>query len=178
MLIIKNNGWSIFLSELTCQYVVREAKEGWLVLHHGCHCIEGWRTWDGGERERLWWVELWWHGDLVMEETKLRRSWVMRRVVKVEITFLQQWRVWVKLSGKGGWQQCCRFNASILSRDERWWDQTLNEDEANAVNSSYLNGKKVWYGTAAWWCWPGERRHWGGETEETTPLGLAQILLG
>jgi hypothetical protein len=61
---------------------------------------------------------------------------VVEGVANVEIVFLYQWRVRVRLSGKGGWRQWCRSNASVSAREGRGYDESLLEDEAEAVNSS------------------------------------------
>jgi hypothetical protein len=39
------------------------------------------------------------------------------RVTNVEMTFLQQWRVGVRLSKEGGRRQWCRFNALVLAQE-------------------------------------------------------------
>jgi hypothetical protein len=65
-----------------------------------------------------------------------------------------------------------------LTQEGRQRDKALSEDEADAASSSWLNGKKVSHDVVAWRRWPEERRHRGGETEETTPVGMTQILLG
>jgi hypothetical protein len=56
-------------------------------------------------------------------------------------------------------------------------DEALMEDEAEAVSSSCLYGKESWHGPTMWWRRPEDRRHRGGESEETTPVGLTWILL-
>jgi hypothetical protein len=48
--------------------------KGRLICHYGCHCAEGRWTWDSGERERRWRVELRWRGALAREEAKWRRN--------------------------------------------------------------------------------------------------------
>jgi hypothetical protein len=62
-------------------------KECRLVHHCGCHCAEERWALDNGEREQWRWVELWWRGALAREEAKWRCCWVVKRVVKFEITF-------------------------------------------------------------------------------------------
>jgi hypothetical protein len=44
----------------------------------------------------------------------------------------------------GSIQWWCRFNASVLAREGRRQDKALSEDEAEAVSSSWLNGKEAW----------------------------------
>jgi hypothetical protein len=68
---------------------------------------------------------------------------VVKRVTKVEVTFLYQWRVGVGLSEEDGRWWWCEFNASILAREGRRWNETLPEDEAESVSSSWLYGKDV-----------------------------------
>jgi hypothetical protein len=58
----------------TCRSVVRKAKDGRLVSHCGCCCMEGRWAWDDGERERRLCLELRWHGALAREEAKWRRG--------------------------------------------------------------------------------------------------------
>jgi hypothetical protein len=48
----------------------------------------------------------------------------------------------------------------------------LTEDKAEATILSYLYGKEARHGAAAWRRRPEERRHRGGEMEETTLVGL------
>jgi hypothetical protein len=117
-----------------------------LVYHRGCRCMEGWWTWDGGEREWRRWMDLRWRDALAREEAKWRHSWVMWRVAKVEMTCLYQWRVGVELSEECGRRRWCRFNASVSTWEERWCDKSLTEDEAKTVSSSWLHGKEAWHG--------------------------------
>jgi hypothetical protein len=49
-------------------------KEGRLIRHRGCHCVEGQWTYDRGEREQRRRVELWWRGALAREEAKWRHG--------------------------------------------------------------------------------------------------------
>jgi hypothetical protein len=129
-----------------------------LVHHRGCRCSEGRWAWDDGERE--WWrrVKLWWNDALAREEVKWRHSsWVVGRVIKIEITF---------------------FIASVSAREGRWWGEVLVEDEADAMSSSWLHRKEVWHDAVAWWRRLEERWHRGGERKETTSVGLIWILLG
>jgi hypothetical protein len=44
---------------------------------------------------------------------------------------------------KGSLGRWCGFNASVSAREGRQRDEALLEDEAEAVSSSWLNGKKV-----------------------------------
>jgi hypothetical protein len=37
----------------------------------------------------------------------------------------------------------CRFNASVLAREGRRWDEALSEDEAEVASSSWFNGKEA-----------------------------------
>jgi hypothetical protein len=78
---------------------------------------------------------------------------------------------------EGGRQRWCRFNASVLAREGRQWDEALSEDEAEAASSFWLNGKEVLHGMTAWQHRPEERRHQGGERVETMPVRLMRILL-
>jgi hypothetical protein len=66
--------------------------------------------------------------------------------------------VGVGLSGKYGGRRWCIFNASILTRAKRRWDEKLPEDEEAATSSYWLYGKKAWYDVAAWRYRPKERR--------------------
>jgi hypothetical protein len=43
---------------------------------------------------------------------------VVGKVAEIEMTFLWQWRVGVRLSAEGGHRQWCRFNASVSAREE------------------------------------------------------------
>jgi hypothetical protein len=63
------------------------------------------------------------------------------RVTNVEMTFLQQWRVGVRLSKEGGRRQWCRFNALVLAQEGRRCDEVLLEDKVEAASSSRLHGK-------------------------------------
>jgi hypothetical protein len=63
------------------------------------------------------WVELWWRGALARDEAKWRRGWVVERVTKVEMIFLQQWRVRVGRSKEGSLRWWCGFNASVSVRE-------------------------------------------------------------
>jgi hypothetical protein len=47
---------------------------------------------------------------------------------------------WSRVGGLLWW---CRFNASILTREERLHDEALPEDEAEAASSSWFNEKEV-----------------------------------
>jgi hypothetical protein len=47
-------------------------------------------------------VELRWRGALARKESKWRRGSVVRRVAKVEMSFLLQWRIGVEGSREGG----------------------------------------------------------------------------
>jgi hypothetical protein len=152
-------------------------KEGRLVHHHRCRCVEGRWVWDSGKREQWRWVELWWRGALTRKEVKCRRNWVMWRVAKIEIIFLYQWRVGVGRSGEDSLRQWWWFNASVSTREGRRQNKALPEDEVEVASSSWLNGKEVWHGATVWWCRSEERRHRGGEREETATVGLARILL-
>jgi hypothetical protein len=58
-------------------------------------------------------------------ETRLS---VVRRVTNVEIIFLYQWRVKVKLSGEGDRQWWCEFNTSVLAREGRRRNEALHGD--------------------------------------------------
>jgi hypothetical protein len=51
--------------------------------------------------------------------------------------------VGVGRSGEGGRRWWCGFNASVLTRDGRRWDELLSEDEVEAASSSWLNGKEA-----------------------------------
>jgi hypothetical protein len=69
---------------------------------------------------------------------------VVKKVAKVEMIFLQQWRrVGVGRSGESELRRSCGFNASILARDGGRWDKVLPEDEAETTSSSCLNGKEA-----------------------------------
>jgi hypothetical protein len=61
---------------------------------------------------------------------------VVGRLVKVEKTFSKQCRVRVGLSGEGGRQRWCGFNASVLTREGRQLDEMLLKDEAEVTSSS------------------------------------------
>jgi hypothetical protein len=78
----------------------------------------------------------------------------------------------VRRFGEDSLRRWCRFNASVLAREGRQRD-----DEAEATSSSWLNGKKPWHGVVVWHCRLEERRHRRGKREETTSVGLTQILL-
>jgi hypothetical protein len=67
----------------------------------------------------------------------------MERVIKVEMTFLWQWRVIVERSGEGYQQRWCEFNALILAREGRRRDETLPKDEVEATSSPWLHRKEV-----------------------------------
>jgi hypothetical protein len=43
--------------------------------------------------------------------------------------------VGVGLPEEGGRGQWCGFNALVLAREERWWDEALSEDKAEAASS-------------------------------------------
>jgi hypothetical protein len=45
--------------------------------------------------------------------------------------------------GEGGRRWWCGFNASILAREGMRRDEALLKDEAEAVSSSWLHGKKA-----------------------------------
>jgi hypothetical protein len=62
------------------------------------------------------------------------------RVINIEMTFLQQWRVGVRLSGEGGRRRWCGFNASISAREGRQWYEALLEDEVKVASLSWLHG--------------------------------------
>jgi hypothetical protein len=68
---------------------------------------------------------------------------VVERVTKVEMTFLQQWRVRVRRSGEGDRRRWCGFNTSVLAQEGRRQDKALPEDEVEAVSSSWLHGKEL-----------------------------------
>jgi hypothetical protein len=85
--------------------------------------------------------------------------------------------VGVGQSEKGGQRRWSRFNASVLAREGRRWDEALSEDEAKAASLSWLHGKKVWHSAMAWWRQTEERRHRGGEMDEALLIGLTRILL-
>jgi hypothetical protein len=74
-------------------------------------------------------------------------------------------------SRMGGRRWWCGFNASILAREGRRWDEALSKDEEEVASSSWLHGKEAQYGAAAWPRWSKERRHRGEEREETMQLG-------
>jgi hypothetical protein len=44
---------------------------------------------------------------------------------------------------EGDWRRWCGFNASVSAREGRRQDKVLPEDEAEAVSSSWLNGKEA-----------------------------------
>jgi hypothetical protein len=51
--------------------------------------------------------------------------------------------VGVGWSREGGRWQRCGFNALVLAREGRQWDEALSEDEAEVVSSSWLHGKEA-----------------------------------
>jgi hypothetical protein len=59
---------------------------------------------------------------------------VVRTTVKVEMTFLYQWRVKIERSGEGDRWPWCGFNASVSAREGRRQDEVLPEDEAEAAS--------------------------------------------
>jgi hypothetical protein len=71
------------------------------------------------------------------------------------------------------WIQCFSFR----SRGEATWWSVAGRWSGDVASSSWLNENKVWHDVTAWWYRPEERRHRGGEREETTPVGLTRILL-
>jgi hypothetical protein len=79
---------------------------------------------------------------------------------------------------EGGLLWWCGFNALVLTREERRWDEALPEDELERVSSPWFNGKKTWNGASAWWCLLEKRQHRGGERDEMALVGLTWILLG
>jgi hypothetical protein len=86
--------------------------------------------------------------------------------------------VGVVRSREGGRRRWCRFNASVLTREWRWRDEALPEDEVEETSLSWLHGKEAWHDTMVWQRWSEERRHQGGERKEMTLVGLTRILLG
>jgi hypothetical protein len=53
----------------------------------------------------------------------------------------------------------CRFNASVLTQERKRQDETLSKDEAEAVSSSWLHGKKAWHDAVSWRCRLEEKGH-------------------
>jgi hypothetical protein len=45
--------------------------------------------------------------------------------------------------GEGSMLWWCRFNASVLAREGRRWDEALPKDEAEAASLSWFNGKEA-----------------------------------
>jgi hypothetical protein len=66
---------------------------------------------------------------------------VVKRVIKVEMTFLLQWRIRVRLSEEGGQRRWYGFSASVSARKGRRRDVALSEDEADAASLSWLHEK-------------------------------------
>jgi hypothetical protein len=64
-------------------------------------------------------------------------------LTKVEMTFLQQWRVGVGWSREGGRRRWCVLIALVSAREGRRRDEALPEDEAEAAISSWLNLKEA-----------------------------------
>jgi hypothetical protein len=85
--------------------------------------------------------------------------------------------VGVGRSREDGRQLWCGFNASVSAREGRL-REVLPNDEADATSSSWLHGKEARHGVVAWRHRLKERRHCGGEMEETIVVGLTRILLG
>jgi hypothetical protein len=127
--------------------------------------VEGRWVWDGGERERWQRVLLQWHGALAREEAKWRRGWVVGRVTKV---------VGVGLSGESGRQWWCRFNASVLFWEEGGGMKHCQKMKQRQWARLGPMGRKS---NTVRRCGDVGRRR-GGTREETTPVGLTQILLG
>jgi hypothetical protein len=146
---------------ISCSGSARETASStpWMSLCGGVMAVR--RRWKGMTTG----VELRWPDALAREKKKQRRGWVMWRVVKVEITFLEQWRVWVGLSGERGQRWWCGFNASVSAREWRWRDEALSKDKAEVASSSWLHGKEAWHGAATWRHRLEERRHQRGEKE-------------
>jgi hypothetical protein len=46
-------------------------------------------------------------------------------------------------SGEGSLQRWCRFNTLVSAREGRRPNKAFPEDEVEAVNSSWLNGKEA-----------------------------------
>jgi hypothetical protein len=57
------------------------------------------------------------------------------------MTFLYQWRVGVRRSGKD--DRWCGFNALISPREEGRWDEVLLKDEEESASSYWLHGKET-----------------------------------
>jgi hypothetical protein len=85
----------------------------------------------------------------VGRQWKWIHGWVVERVTKIEMTFF--------IVVEGGRRWGCRFNASVLAREEMWRDEILPKDEVVVVSSYWLHGKKAWHGATAWWHRPEER---------------------
>jgi hypothetical protein len=139
---------------------VWEVKEGQLVHHCGCHCVEWWWTWDDGERK--WWrqVELRWCGALAREKAKWRRGSVVRKVTKVKKTFIVvegvTWAVW------GGWPaavvqiQCFNFS---LRRETTGWSIVQRWSRGSKFIIAPWEGSMTWCGgvtaSTGWEATPG-----------------------
>jgi hypothetical protein len=101
---------------------------------------------------------------------------------------VEWWREWPMLRwsfySSGRWESSSSrmvargFNASVLTWEIRRWDKALPKDEAKTASSSWLNGKELWHEVVAWRRRSDERRHRGGERDETTSVGLTRFLLG
>jgi hypothetical protein len=79
-----------------------------------------------------------------------------------------------RVAGGGGLNLMLQF---WLERG-RQHDEALLEDESEAASSSWLHVKEVWHNAAAWRHRSEERRHQGGESEQTKLIGLTRILVG
>jgi hypothetical protein len=71
-------------------------------------------------------------------------------------------------AGESGRGQDDLFIVEEGGRRQRQHDKALPKDEAEAVSSSWLHGKKARHSAVSWQHWPEERRHWRREREEMT----------